>query len=136
MKMPFKKSSYSNTVPSEVQNYYQSERRDRAGIAWVLALGTLMLTLILAFGLFFGGRWAYRKVANKDNKPTQTASQTKTAEEKKAADSKKSDNPGSTTNNSGSTGTSSTNTTTPSNAVAPATTTSSGQLPNTGPASE
>jgi cytoskeletal protein RodZ len=62
-------------VPSEVQDYYRSERRERVGLAWLLALGTLVVTLIIAAGLFFGGRWTYRKITGNDNKTPQTAQQ-------------------------------------------------------------
>jgi hypothetical protein len=58
------------SVPSEVQDYYRSERRERTGLAWLLALGTLVVTLIIAAGLFFGGRWAYRKVTHTDRRPS------------------------------------------------------------------
>jgi hypothetical protein len=48
-------------VPEEVQEYYQSERRERVGIAWLLALATLLTTIVLAVGIYFGGRWAWRE---------------------------------------------------------------------------
>lgn len=54
-------------VPEEIQEYYQTERRERAGIAWLLAFGTLIITIVLAAGIFFAGRWAYRKIAGTDN---------------------------------------------------------------------
>lgn len=50
------------STPNEIQNYYTEERRDRTGVAWLLAAGTLIVTLLLALGLFYGGRWAYRTV--------------------------------------------------------------------------
>lgn len=59
-------------VPEEIREYYQTERRERAGIAWLLALGTLLITVLLATGLFFAGRWAYRKIAKPEQpKPAQ-----------------------------------------------------------------
>jgi cytoskeletal protein RodZ len=47
------------------------EWREHAGVAWLLAFTTLMATILIAFGLFFGGRLAYRKIAgtNDKNKP-------------------------------------------------------------------
>ena len=62
-------------VPAEVQEYYQSERRERVGVAWLLAFGTLVLTIALAIGIFFGGRWVWRKIDN-NNKNTATTEQT------------------------------------------------------------
>ncbi len=62
---PFRRrQSNQSPIPSEVQDYYQAERRERVGVAWLLALATLVTTIVLAFGLFFGGRWTYRKVFN------------------------------------------------------------------------
>lgn len=54
-------------VPEEIQEYYQTERRERAGIAWLLAFGTLIVTILLAAGIFFAGRWVYRQIAGNDD---------------------------------------------------------------------
>ncbi len=74
MKLPFRRRNEVEEtelqVPSEVQEYYQAERRERAGVAWLLGLGTLAVTILLAVGLFFGGRWIYRKVTNNDRPTT------------------------------------------------------------------
>ena len=76
MRWPFRRDKDTATVPQEIQEYYQSERRERTGIAWLLALGTLLVTIALAILLFFAGRWLYRTVANRDdNKPGQTTEQ-------------------------------------------------------------
>lgn len=53
-------------VPAEIQEYYQTERRERAGVAWLLAGGTLVATVLLAAGIFFAGRWVYRAAFDKD----------------------------------------------------------------------
>lgn len=66
-----------DSVPQEVQDYYQSERRERTGVAWLLALATLVVTLLLAVGLFYGGRWVYRTAFKQDKAP-QTAQPTAT----------------------------------------------------------
>lgn len=63
----FNRSNKNKTeVPAEIQEYYQAEKRDRTGIAWLLAFGTLVVTILLAAGIFFAGRWAYRKIAGSD----------------------------------------------------------------------
>ncbi len=67
MKLPFRREKNVDTVPEEIQEYYQSERRERTGIAWLLALGALLVTIVLAILLFFGGRWIYRTVFDKDD---------------------------------------------------------------------
>ena len=62
-----RKKSDEASVPPEVQQYYESEHRERVGLAWLIAFLSLIVTVIVIVGLFFGGRWAYRKIAHKDN---------------------------------------------------------------------
>lgn len=139
MKLPFRRdNSDSENLPTEIKEYYQTERRERVGVAWLLALGTLVLTLILATGLFFGGRWAYRKIAGTD-KPAKV-SQTETSEQSDTQGETSTQEASSTTDT---TATSSTSTSTPSNTTqSPTPTTTptpqpavavSTTLPNTGP---
>lgn len=61
-------------LPPEVHNFYKSEQRDRTNIAWLLGIGTLVATLLLAAVLFFGGRAIYRSVAG--NKKANTTATT------------------------------------------------------------
>ncbi len=137
MKIPFLNrgtNTDQSNLPAEVQEYYQSERRERVGIAWLLAGGTLILTLLLASGLFFGGRWAYNKIANKDNGP-ETSIQEDSKDQKGENSSAAEDT---NENDSENTGTSSATTTDPPTAagqssVAPATTSGPSALPSTGP---
>lgn len=62
------KQDDTEEVPSEIQEYYDAEKRERTWVAWLLALGTLVVTVLLALGLYFGGRWVYRQVFNSDSK--------------------------------------------------------------------
>lgn len=64
-----------SAVPEEIREYYQSERRERAGVAWLLAFGTLVVTVVLAAGIFFAGRWGYRAVFDKDKPETTEVAQ-------------------------------------------------------------
>lgn len=57
-------------MPQELQEYYQAENRERSWVAWVLGLTTLVVTVVLALGLFYGGRYVYRKIRSNDNKQT------------------------------------------------------------------
>lgn len=124
MKLPFQRNKSEPAVPTEIQNYYQSERPARTGVAWLLALTTLVVTLVVALGLFFGGRYIYRIIANNDDQPT-TSQQTDT---ESAAD--ESENATSSTN----TGQPSTPSPTPPTTPRP--TTPASNLPSTGPDSE
>lgn len=72
-------------VPQEIQEeYYQTEHRERPGIAWLLAFGTLIATIAVAAGIFFGGRLAYRTFVDSDDprpRPQTPASEQRPAPE-------------------------------------------------------
>ena len=65
-----KHSQEDSNLPDEVQEYYQSTRRERVGVAWMLALVTAVVTLVIALTLFFGGRWAFERFFGEDE-PTE-----------------------------------------------------------------
>jgi len=62
-----------SVLPEEVQEYYQTEKRQRRGLAIILALVALLVTILVAAGLFFGGRWIYRKFDNKNDKQAESS---------------------------------------------------------------
>lgn len=66
-----KNNSKSKSVPPEVKQYYASEHRERVGLAWLIAFLSLIVTVAVVAGLFFGGRWAYRKIVKNDTPPSQ-----------------------------------------------------------------
>lgn len=72
MNWPFKRKK--SILPSEVEDYYKAEKRDRTGIAGLLVLGTFVITFFLALAVFFGARWAYRKYVTKDTAITSPVS--------------------------------------------------------------
>lgn len=130
----------TDVLPEEVREYYQSERRERAGVAWVLAIGTLLLTFLIAAGLFFGGRWVYRTVFNNDDKkPTASQDENESLRIDDKGNVVGGNNQSSNNNGNQSTGTSSTSTSTPSapagsnNTPAPAPSSTPTTTPNTGP---
>lgn len=57
-------------MPQELQDYYEAETRERTWMAWMLGLATLVITVVIALGLFYGGRFAYRKIRGSDSKQT------------------------------------------------------------------
>jgi cytoskeletal protein RodZ len=68
-------------MPPEVQQYYKSERRERTGVAWLLAIATLLITVAIILAIFLGGRWVYRKIRDRNTTTTtQTAETPKTTE--------------------------------------------------------
>lgn len=56
-------------VNKEIERYIKAERRERAGLAWLLALISLAVVSLFFIGIFFGSRWAYNKYF-KDDKGT------------------------------------------------------------------
>lgn len=58
----FKRKQQGEVLPEEVQDYYRAEQRDRMGMAWLLAVGAFIATVLVVFGLFFAGRWVYRSL--------------------------------------------------------------------------
>ena len=51
-------------LPPELRKYYENGRRERTSVAWLLAFASLLVTVLVVLGVFFGGRWIYRKIAN------------------------------------------------------------------------
>lgn len=125
----FRRKKNESVMPEEVRDFYASEQRDRKGMAWLLAIVTLIVTFLIAAALFFGGRWVYRTVFdnNDDPAPTSQEEQAEEADEQRKTDrsddDRSRDSGSSSTNSSGAsnqsgtgsssgrTGTSSTNTT-------------------------
>lgn len=94
---PFNRKQQSEQLPEEVQEYYDSSRKQQTGMAWLLALGTLIVTVVLALLIFFGGRWVYNQFFGDDETeaPTtsdQTPVQPPASEEQPATD-EPADNP-------------------------------------------
>ena len=136
------KNTTETGMPAEVQEYYKSERRDRKGMAWILAVVTLIVTFAIAAALFFGGRWAYRAIFDNNDDST---SQTQEQSENESSSSDQAPAESDTDTSSQSSGqTSSTNTTTtpPTTSNTPNTpsvttpVTGPNELVNTGPGDE
>lgn len=73
---PFNRKQQADaTLPEEIQEYYEGAQKPQRGMAWLLALGTLLLTLILACVLFFGGRWVYQQFSDDEPAPAPTSEQ-------------------------------------------------------------
>jgi|SRR3989344_5472913 len=62
-------------MPTEVQDYYKAEGRERTWVAWLLAIATLFITVVVVLAIFYGGRWTFRKLKG-SNKPATVAVQT------------------------------------------------------------
>ena len=98
----FNKKRTASVLPSEVDEYYRSEKRGRRGAAFLLGLMTLILTVLIVLALFFVGRFFYHKIKGDSNK-ADTSSITSESDKKKNADKKSSDDKnGSSTSENGS----------------------------------
>lgn len=68
--MAFWNRNKNNDLANEFREYYQPNTNERTGLAWVLALITLVCAVFLIVSLFWGGRWIYRKINTNDDKKT------------------------------------------------------------------
>jgi cytoskeletal protein RodZ len=68
----FRRNTANQDLPEEVRQYYAAEQRDRSWLAWLLALGSLVVVVLIVAGLFFGGRWIYREIKH-SNKTASTS---------------------------------------------------------------
>lgn len=59
----FNRTKKDSVLP-EIDKYYEGERRDRAGLAWVLALVSVIAVTLVVIGLFLAGRWVYQALTN------------------------------------------------------------------------
>lgn len=62
----FKRTKKDSVLP-EVDKYYEGERRDRAGLAWLLALVSVIIVAVIIISVFLAGRWLYRQITKDDN---------------------------------------------------------------------
>ena len=86
LKMPILRKKTDTTAIPELQEYYAAKGSDSTAKAWLLAFGSLFLTVAVLVGVFFGSRWVYRAVTNKDDTPTvPTQTTAKSTEAKKDA---------------------------------------------------
>lgn len=126
-----RKKEVVDEVP-ELEHYY-AERRTSSIWSWVMAIVTMLLTVLIILGLFYGGRWVYRELtkddANPQPAPTVTAPQNPPTQTNQGVTTLPSGE--SSTSNSGQSGTSNTGGGTP----APSGTSTTGGTSNTGSSS-
>lgn len=67
----------SNKSIDELESYYTGKQQ-RSGMAWVMAFFSLILTIAVLGGLFFGGRWAYREITEDDKQVATNTTQNQT----------------------------------------------------------
>lgn len=108
-----RKHTNRQSLPDEIGEYYQSERRERAGLSWLLTLFTLLLTAGLVVLIFLGGRWAYHKIGGNSKTPVATTETTEaqTDSDKQSTSTDEASSTGSGSSSSSSDTTNTTNTT-------------------------
>lgn len=87
MKLFSRRKPADNTLPPEIQAYAVAEQRERRGMAWIVGIMSLLVTLLVLAVLFLGGRWVYRKI-NPQDTPSVKTSQDQAKEQQKPADNK------------------------------------------------
>lgn len=75
-----RESRQKSVLPAEVKQYYQTETRQRRGMAIGLALVALLATIAVAAALFFGGRFVYNKIQGDDKDQKKDTSQNQGAD--------------------------------------------------------
>lgn len=66
----FRRKQQSSVLPEEVNQYYQSQRREKTGVVFFLGILALVATLLIGLGVFFGGRYLYQKIRGNETSPT------------------------------------------------------------------
>lgn len=80
----FKNKSSKSVLPDEVGAYYKTTRQERRGVAVLLGIITLVVTLLIAALIFYGGRAAYRAINGSEGSKTgQTATSPNSNDNKK-----------------------------------------------------
>ena len=129
----FKRKQTTQTTLPELEKYYQAERRERSGLAWLLALVSVACVALLLIGLFFGGRWLYRRLTADDAQTTSVSEpENQDTAEVEEPDTNTADSPTDTTAN---TTPAESNTPQPQTSTPSTTAQSTTTLANTGPAS-
>lgn len=64
----FGKKNKQTTI-AELEEYYanQNQKRNKPWKAWLMAFLSLLITIAIVIGLFFGGRWLYRTFVDDSN---------------------------------------------------------------------
>jgi hypothetical protein len=66
----------NKTTIAELEDYYasKSQRRNRPGMAWLMAFLSLLITVAVVALMYFGGRWLYRTITVNDVNDTSPTS--------------------------------------------------------------
>lgn len=67
----FRKGRQQSILPEEVEQYYKTERRQKSGVAILIGLVAVIVTVLIILALFFGGRFVINKITNKGDKNQQ-----------------------------------------------------------------
>ena len=127
-KKKIEKTQLPGKMPQEVEEYYKERRKAQSVVPFLLMLATLIVTLALSFGIFYGGKWAYKKIkGNNNTATTETTKPTKPAEAPKKPSANT--QPESTPSNQN-------NTQAPSSAASSTPNTGPSAIPHTGPISD
>lgn len=84
---PFNRNNLTDSgLPPEVDQYYKDERRGQRSVAFFLAGISLVVSLAVISGIYFGGRVAYRRFFKSSPKSTEVAQTPKTSDKKSTSE--------------------------------------------------
>lgn len=69
----FNRKNTETVLPPEVNQYYASQRRERAGMMAIFGFSALIITILVGLAFFFGGRALYRNIYADKNDTKDTA---------------------------------------------------------------
>lgn len=130
-----KSKSLDLGLPPEVQAYSEAERRERMGMAWLVGIVSLIVSLLILTALYFGGVWLYRKATGNDKPNTESSQPVKEDKPRDSAQDKPKVTPAPAPSGTSSVGSNGAQTDTPVQAptTQPATGDDSESLVRTGP---
>ena len=90
----FRKSNKSTVqsdsqVPDEVRSFTRAEQRERASLAWVVGIISLLVLIAIFICLFFAGRWAYSQLTDNGTSPDTTENPDSKDKDEKSAEENK-----------------------------------------------
>ncbi len=95
LKWPYHKKNeeIGPSLSEDIKSYYNANRHERVWVAWLLAVGTVLVTIGIAVGLYFAGRWIYEQLTSNTSQQTTQTSQGNKSSVSTPSKSSPNDNP-------------------------------------------
>lgn len=91
----FRRNRQESVLPDEVREYYEAGQQPRRGVAILLTIGALLVTVLIAVALFFAGRFIYDQIwGDNQNKQETSQGQVSTADDHESSTQNQNSNSG------------------------------------------